>query len=47
VAHASLINGQSQSCGCLRVDMQRHRHYFGSYYPDDAEDKWPRNHKNE
>lgn len=47
VAHSSLVNGQSQSCGCMRVDMQMHRHYFGSYYPDDAEEKWKRNHKND
>ena len=45
IAHASLINGQSQSCGCLRADMQARRYYFGSYFPENAEEKWQRNHR--
>lgn len=45
VSHSSLINGKSQSCGCMRVDMQAHRHYFGSYFPEDADEKWPKNHR--
>lgn len=45
VCHSALINGQSQSCGCMRVDMQMHRYYFGEYFPDDAKEKWPNNHK--
>ena len=45
VTHSALINGKSQSCGCLREDMQSRRHYFGSFYPDDADEKWQRNHQ--
>lgn len=45
VTHSALINGKSQSCGCLREDMQSRRHYFGSFYPDDADEKWQRNHR--
>lgn len=45
ISHASLLNGHSQSCGCMRAEMQAHRYYFGSYYPDDAEEKWRKNHK--
>ena len=47
VSHSSLLNGKSLSCGCLRVDMQMHRRYFGSYYPENTEDRWPKNHKDE
>lgn len=47
VSNSSLTQGKSRSCGCMRVDMQTRRVYFGEYFPEDAKEKWTRNHKKE
>lgn len=40
VSYASLKNGSSQSCGCLRNDLISRRYHFGEYYPEDAKERW-------